>query len=223
MRKNLLLAGVLATLATCAQAQDAPGAEHNPTGLRPFIGLGFTSGGDTLTPVIYVPEGSSIRYRESISAGGGLDLRLGLSQRLANLPLSLQVAVAFHNDQANGIDGEKLRFRRIPIEATLLWHATDRTRIGFGVRKAVNPVFKGSGITCGGNDCTGEAKLKSNVGFLLEAEYAVTPSWSLKARYVWESFKVKSVSPAWERIELVGQGEQFEANHLGVHSLWYFN
>ena len=46
-----------------------------------------------------------------------------------------------------------------------------------------------------------------------EAEYALTPSWGLKGRYVFESFRPRNQP----------DGEQFEANHLGVMSVWYFD
>lgn len=218
MRKNLLLAGVLATLATCAQAQDAPGAEHNPTGLRPFIGLGFTSGGDSLQKITVTTQGSSTQYRENISAGGGWDLRAGLSQKLGSLPLSAQVAVAYHIDQDAGLGGTKYKFRRVPLEASLLWHATDRTRIGFGVRKsthAVNKITKGQFRLSNGSTVVvnGQDTLKGNLGWILEAEYAVTPNWSLKGRYVFEQFSYRDAPEA----------EKVDADHLGVHSIWYFN
>lgn len=185
---------------------------------RPFVGLGFTSGGDTLLKVNLVPQGGSgPTYREDVSSGGGIDLRFGFSRRLGEFPLTLQLAGAYHNDQVNGIEGEKIRFRRMPIEATLLWHATDRTRIGFGVRKATRPTFKLDNVkfTVDGQQVTvsGKADLKASTGFIVEAEYALTPAWGLKGRYVFESYRYRD-DP---------QGEKFEANHLGVMSLWYFD
>lgn len=197
-----------------AQAADAFGARDS---WRPFVGLGFTSGGDTLMKVDLVPEGSNTHYREDISSGGGIDLRFGVSRRLGDLPLTLQLVAAYHNDQANGIRGEKIRFRRMPLEATLLWHATERTRVGFGVRKATHPTFKLDNIRfpdgAGGETLvSGKADLKAKVGFIVEAEYALTPSWGLKGRYVFESFRPRNQP----------DGEQFEANHLGVISVWYY-
>ncbi|WP_290904904.1 hypothetical protein [Aquabacterium sp.] len=191
---------------------------------RPFVGLGFTSGGDTLLKVNLVPQGGSgPTYREDVSSGGGIDLRFGFSRRLGELPLTLQLAGAYHNDQVNGIEGEKIRFRRMPIEATLLWHATDRTRIGFGVRKATRPVFKLDNTTCSGASCTGTAHFKSNIGLILEAEYALTPGWGLKARYVVESYRVKNAPQILLDKGALTLEEKFEANHLGVMSVWYFD
>lgn len=227
MRKTTVLACLLAALAPLSHAEGADSA-HNPPGLRPFLGLGFTSGGDTITPVILSTPNNAKQYRESISAGGGLEFRAGASYRLPGQPFSIQAAAALHNDQTSGINGEKQRFRRIPVELTVLWHATDRTRIGFGVRKATHAVFKMDNTRCGATqetatDCSGKARMKSNVGFLLEAEYAVLPNWSLKARYVFESFRVKDASGPWLEEGRVLLDEKFEANHIGIQSVWYLN
>ena len=141
MRKTLLAACLLSSFAATAGAQSSE-ASYSPKGLRPFLGIGLAAGGDTLLRVQDTVEGSSTGKQSNIRAGDGLDLRLGLSMRLGDLPLSLQTVVAYHNDQTNGIDETKYRFRRVPVEATLLWHATDRARIGFGLRKSTNPVVK---------------------------------------------------------------------------------
>lgn len=226
MRKTMLLAACLGTFSGASAAQDID-QQRNTDGLRPFIGIGASTGGDKLITVQLVPvSGSGPTYQEDVKSGGGLDLRLGLSKRLGQLPWTLQVAGAYHNDQVNGVRGEKTRFRRIPVEATLLWHATDRTRVGFGVRKALNPVFRAEGGTCslGGGltvDCSGEAKLKSKAGYIVELEYAVTPGWSLKGRYVYESYRVSSVTPLWEQLGFVEVGQRFEADHFGIQSIWY--
>lgn len=218
-----LSAAVISTTPSTALAQtsDAHGVRDS---WRPFVGLGFISGGDKLARINLVPvNGSGPTYQEDVSSGGGIDLRLGVSQRLGDLPLTLQLAAAYENDQVNGIRGEKARFRRMPLEASLLWHATDRTRIGFGVRKATHPVFKLDNTTCGGTSCAGTAHFKSNVGAILEAEYALTTSWSLKARYVVESYRVKNAPQILLDNGLLTLEEKFEANHLGVMSVWYFD
>jgi len=189
------------------------------SGWQPFVGLGFTSGGDTFLKVRVVPvSGNGPTYREDVSSGGGIDLRLGASRRLGDLPLTVQFTGAYHNDQVSGIEGSKYKFRRLPVEATLLWHATDRARIGFGVRKATNATFKidnGQFTNAQGTEITysGQARLKASTGFVVEAEYAMTPTWGLKGRYVFESYRFRD-DP---------QGEKLEANHLGVMSVWYFD
>lgn len=218
MRNIRATAACALTLAAASTWADGFDTLETRNSWRPFVGLGFTSGGDTLLKVNLVPKGGSgTTYREDVSSGGGLDLRAGVSRRLGELPLTAQFAVAYHNDQVNGIDGEKARFRRVPLEATLLWHATDRARIGFGVRKATRPTFKVDNVKfdVNGQEVTGSGKasFKASVGFIVEAEYAMTPSWGLKGRYVFESYRLRD-DP---------QGEKFDANHLGVSSVWYFD
>ena len=211
----------LAAASSFADGFDTLGTRNS---WRPFVGLGFTSGGDKIARINLVPvSGSGPTYQEDVSSGGGIDLRFGFSRRLGELPLTLQLAGAYHNDQVNGIDGEKIRFRRFPLEATLLWHATERTRIGFGVRKATHAAFKLDNTTCGGASCEGTARFKSNVGVILEAEYALTPNWGLKARYVVESYRVKNGPQFLLDNRALTLEQKFEANHLGVMSAWYFD
>lgn len=221
IRAAVAYALALAAASSCASGFDTL---DNRNSWRPFVGLGFTSGGDKIARINLVPKGGSgPTFQEDVSSGGGIDLRVGFSRRLGELPLTLQLVGAYHNDQVNGIDGEKIRFRRFPLEATLLWHATERTRIGFGVRKATHPAFKLDNTTCGGTSCEGTARFKSNVGAILEAEYALTPSWGLKARYVVESYRVENGPQFLLDNSTLTLEEKFEANHLGVSSVWYFD
>lgn len=221
MRKPLLAACLLSTFVATAGAQSAD-AGYSPKGLRPFIGIGLAAGGDTLLRVQDTIEGASTGKQSNIRAGDGLDLRVGLSMRLGDLPLSLQTAVVYHNDQTNGIDDTKYRFRRIPVEATLLWHATDRARIGFGVRKSTNPVVKIDNGRLSGETTRFDAKInmKSSIGFLIEGEYAVTPGWSLKGRYVYESFRTRDTdNPA--NVLLENGNDKHKGDHFAIQSVWY--
>jgi len=222
MRHFRAMVACALSLAAASSFADGFDTASSRNSWRPFVGLGFTSGGDKIARINLVPvSGSGPTYQEDVSSGGGIDLRLGFSRRLGELPLTLQLTGAYHNDQVNGIRGEKARFRRLPLEATLLWHATDRTRIGFGVRKATHAVFKFDNTAC--TSCNGTAHFKSNVGAILEAEYTLTPSWGLKARYVVESYRVKNAPQALLDGGLLTLEEKFEANHLGVMSVWYFD
>lgn len=218
MRKTLLAACLLSTFAATAGAQSSEAA-YSPKGLRPFIGVGLAAGGDTLLRVRNDAEGARANDVSNIRAGDGLDLRLGLSLRLGDLPFSLQTAVAYHNDQSNGQDNTKYRFRRIPVEATLLWHATDRARIGFGVRKSTNPVVKVDNGRPAGSDTRVNAKfdMKSSTGFIVEGEYAVTPGWSLKGRYVYETFRDRDPDNG-----LLGS-DKAKGDHIAIQSVWYLN
>jgi len=223
MRKTLLAACLLSTFAATAGAQSSE-ASYSPKGLRPFLGIGLAAGGDTLLRVQDTVEGSSTGKQSNIRAGDGLDLRLGLSMRLGDLPLSLQTVVAYHNDQTNGIDETKYRFRRVPVEATLLWHATDRARIGFGLRKSTNPVVKiDNGLYQGlSTRINAKIDMKASTGFIVEGEYAVTPGWSLKARYVYETFRPKDPD-GLASIFLDSGGDKVKGDHVAIQSVWYVN
>lgn len=222
MRKMLLAACLLSTFVATAGAQSSD-SSYSPKGLRPFIGIGLAAGGDTLLSVQNDAEGASANDKTNIRAGDGLDLRLGMSMRMGDLPLSLQTAVAYHNDQSNGQDNTKYRFRRVPVEATLLWHATDRFRIGFGLRKSTNPVVKINNGRFAGNPTRFDAKvqMKANTGFIVESEYAVTPSWSLKARYVFESFRPRDSDDGIASLLLENGNERVKGDHIAIQSVWY--
>lgn len=186
--------------------------------LRPFVGLGFTSGGDTLQPVTLIPEGTTTEYKENVSAGGGIEARVGLALRMSGLPVSLRASVGAHNDQVNGSDGEKVYFRRFPLELQAMWHMGDRFSVGLGVRKATRArlTYKNVSYTDGSGDTQtiGEVKTRftSSLGLALEAEYALTPSWSISGRYVREHFKTEGSAP-----------ERADADHVGITTQWYFN
>jgi hypothetical protein len=214
MRKTLLAACLLSTLAATTTAQSSDAA-YSPKGLRPFIGIGLAAGGDTLLRVQNDAQGASATDFTDIRAGDGLDLRVGLSMKLGDLPFSVQTAVAYHNDQSNGQDNTKYRFRRVPVEATLMWHATDRARIGFGLRKSTQPTVKIDNGRLAGDSARFSAQydMTSSTGFLIEAEYAATPSWSLKGRYVFESFRFKDF-PEMDKVK---------GDHLAIQSVWYLN
>ena len=214
MRKMLLAACLLTTFVATAAAQSTESA-YSPKGLRPFIGIGLAAGGDTLLRVQNDAEGASSKDVTNIRAGDGLDLRLGLSMKLGELPFSVQTAVAYHNDQSNGQDNTKYRFRRVPVEATLMWHATDRARIGFGLRKSTQPTVKIDNGRLVGETArfSGKFDMTSSTGFLIEAEYAATPNWSLKGRYVYETFRFKD-APELDKVK---------GDHFAVQSVWYLN
>ena len=58
-------------------------------------------------------------------------------------------------------------------------------------------------------------QLKSSTGFLIEGEYAVTPGWSLKGRYVYETFRDRDPDNG-----LLGN-EKAKGDHIAIQSVWY--
>lgn len=213
MRRALALALAFSAATFPAMAEDS-----NGSGLKPFIGAGFTWGGDTIQGLRLVPQGTTIEYEEDISAGAGLDLRLGLAYRLSGQPLTLQASVGYHNDQASALNGTS-RFRRYPVELLMQWHVSEKGRLGFGVRRALSASFLREGFTCtdsgGTYDCPRiSERMKSSTGLIIEGEWLVTPSWGLKARYVHESYRFKD--PAFD-------SSKYEGDHFGLMTSYYFN
>lgn len=213
MRRALVLALTFSAATFPALAEDS-----NGSGLRPFIGVGYTWGGDTIQAWTLIPVGTTTKYDEDISAGAGLDLRLGLAYRLNGLPLTLQGSVGYHNDQVNGFTGGEHYFRRYPIELLLQWHASEKGRLGFGVRRAVNASFVTKGGTCGPDGATYTCPsfnegMKASTGLIVEGEWLVTPSWGLKARYVHESYRFK---------DPMVSSDKYEGDHFGLMTSFYF-
>lgn len=191
-------------LSSSVMAADTTGA------LRPFVGIGYSWGGDTILPVTLVTIGTGTRYREDVSAGAGLDLRAGLDYRLSGAPVSVQASIGQHNDEVNGLEGETAKFRRNPIELLAYWHGTPSTRVGFGVRRATRATYS----LYGGSVSTPlKTHFKASTGIVLEGEYFIAPSWSVKARYVHETFRSTDATP-----EL-----RFDGSHLGLLTQFYFN
>lgn len=210
MRRILAVALALGAAHFSAMAEDTTG-----WGLRPFIGAGYTWGGDTMQRWTLTPQGSSTDdgYIEDVSAGAGLDLRVGLSYRLGQLPLSVQVSVAHHIDQVSGLTGRGY-FRRMPAELVLQWHASDRLRIGMGVRRSLDATLRASGGTCGGSPCVDyRLEMKSSTGVILEGEWMMMPNWGLKARYVHEDYRFKDAP------NLI----KYEGDHFGLLTNYYFD
>lgn len=209
MKRLLALALALGTAQLATANDDTAG-----WGLRPFIGAGYTWGGDTVQRWTYEETSSgNFSHEEDVSAGAGLDLRLGLSYRFGASPVSLQASIAHHIDQTHGVSS-RAYFRRMPAELVLLWHANDRVRLGMGVRRSINATFKTSGGTCGNSACLSfREKLKSSTGVILEAEWMMTPNWGLKGRYVFEDYRLKNAPSIVE----------YEGDHFGVITNYYFN
>jgi hypothetical protein len=216
MRRALALALAMSAVNLSAMAD-----EGSSLRLRPFIGGGYTWGGDTIQALTITPKGSSTgpKYDEDVSAGAGLDLRVGLHLDLPNSPLSLQVSIAHHMDQHSGLDG-KTYFRRSPLELVGLWRVTDRLRVGMGMRRSLSSKFSWEGGTCqngNGDEVTCPSqnqKLKSSTGLILEAEYMVSPDWGVKARYVRESYRFKDESY---------DPTKYSGDHIGFLTNFYFN
>lgn len=210
MRLTIAAALLCSVLSTAHAQQGGP----SPAALRPFVGIGYTSGGETLVPVTVKPRGSGTEFKEDVSAGAGLEARVGLSFRLADMPVSVRASYGIHNDQSNGIDNDRVFFRRYPVEVLGFYHFSERASLGVGVRRATRPTlrYKNANIVLpDGSEVTGfdaTYGLQSTTGIVLEGEWRMTPSWGVSLRYVKEHFKVPGV--------------RIDADHVGVNTQWYF-
>lgn len=215
MKRTLALVLALSTVTLSAVAQEAAGS-----GLKPFVGIGYSWGGDTIQAVTLIPQGQTAkRYEEDISAGAGLMVQAGVAYSLRELPLTLKGSVGYHNDQVNGVNGESSAFRRTPIELLLQWHTSKQGRIGFGLRHITRATFASKGGTCGPTNApvacaTYREPMKASTGLVLEGEWMLTPSWGVQARYVFESYRFKDSS---------FDATRYEGNHLGLMTSYYFN
>lgn len=213
MRHTFAAALLCSVLSTTVHAQQAA---TSPAALRPFVGIGYTSGGDTLIPVRITQQGGGKEFSEDISAGGGLEARVGLSFKLANMPASVRASYGVHSDQHNGISNGQAFFRRYPVEVLGFYHFSDRASVGVGVRRATRPVlrFKNASVTIDGTKIENfneDFDLQPSTGIVLEGEWRLTPSWGVSLRYVKEHFNYGS-----------GPGSRIEADHLGINTQWYF-
>jgi hypothetical protein len=194
--KQLLLAMALATVANAGLAQSRPGSA-----VRPFLGLGFTGGGDELASVDF-SNGSST----SVHAGGLVDFKAGVDMLLPG-PFSMQLSLGYHVDSADGSNGS-YTFSRMPLELLGYVSPIDKFRLGLGVRSAIDSHISSSGVLAGNN-----ASFTSTVGVILEGEYFPFRSLGIKVRAVSEKYKGKGIN----------SGLTFDGTHGGVYGVYYFN
>jgi hypothetical protein len=171
-------------------------------GVSPFLGGGFTVGGDEVSTLTYENHDSA-----TLRAGGLLDLRAGLEYRLWDSPFSVQGVVAYHTDISNASNGSA-HFSRVPLELLVHWHPTDKWALGGGVRKATSAKYSASGA---GKQFGPDLSYTSSVGLVVEAEYFIIPSVGLKARYVNEEYTPTDHSSARK-----------DGSHVGVIAAYYF-
>lgn len=204
------LSGLLCLAMACSNAfaQDT----NKDSKFRILAGLGYTLGGDTIVNIELTPiSGSGSTYYEDLSAGAGLDFRLGGEYRLSDR-VRIQGMAAYHNDQANGLSAAA-SFYRMPVELLGHWRATENLWIGGGVRKALSAKLNREAGFKVGDTTLPAAKVNAhfNTGIVLEVEYMMSKNWGLKMRAVKES------------VTLDGDPEKYEGDHFGGILTYYFN
>jgi hypothetical protein len=159
MRAGAALAALLAGAA--AQAAD----------VRPFVKAGFDFGGDTLVTVIFLGgETESIKANEGFYFGGGMSIL----NDAKNFEMELSVAYKFNSVTASNGDVD---WTTLPVEM-LVFYRLPQWRLGGGLTYHLDPELDGSGVVGGLN-----VKFDDALGFVLQADYLITPNMAFGARY----------------------------------------
>jgi hypothetical protein len=191
--RGLPLAALGVLLAGSAVAQTP---SYTPIDIRPYFAVGLTGGGDEIATFNFT-DGSS----QTVNAGELVEFRAGLHWRVSEL-FSLRGSLGYHVASSNARNGS-FRFERFPVELTGLFQASQRLRVGLGVRKATGARARSSGAASGL-----DADFTASTGALGELEYFYTPSYSLYGRFVAENY--------------TSQGVRYNGNHVGVGVNFYF-
>ncbi|MFO1218112.1 MAG: hypothetical protein U1E89_07060 [Burkholderiaceae bacterium] len=176
----------------------ASGAAMAQTSARGLLGMGLTTGGDTLATVVFT-DGTT----ESIKAGGLVHVFGGVEFR-ATPQVTMQLNGGYQVDDTSRGSNGSLRFSRYPIEVLAHYQLNPAFRLGGGLRLVNSPKIRGSGVLSG----TG-LDFESTTGAVFEGEYLVTPNIGLKLRGVSETYKPKNGSPS------------ADGNHIGFYFTWY--
>lgn len=201
MFKNALL---LAALAGVLGHSQAAGTQAEPGWFAPFVGAGLTYGGDQIGDTIQYTNGDTSKIR----GGSLLDLRIGLEYQAVASPLSFQVSVGYHVDDTLAAKNGSASFHRFPVEVLMHWRPVENWRFGGGLRKTLSAETETSGR---GADYVRAQKYSSSTGFVLEAEWLITPKVGLKLRGVAEEYAPKTA----------GQ-DDVDGSHIGVIGVYYF-
>lgn len=190
---------VRSILAFCLAATAAVGsAQAQNRGVRGILGVGVTTGGDTLVTVVYSNGASDdIKGGGLVHVYGGVEVPVGPT-------VSLQGTLGYHVDDTYRGSNGSVRFSRYPLE--FLAHAmiNPSFRIGGGARFVNSAKVRGSGVLSGL-----DLDFDSTVGAVAEAEYLVNRSIGLKLRAVAEKYKPSNGGPS------------ADGNHVGFYFNWY--
>lgn len=181
-----------------AAALLASGAVMAQSSARGVLGLGLTTGGDTLATVVFT-DGST----ESIKAGGLVHVFGGVEFR-ASQQVTMQINGGYQVDDTSGASNGSLRFSRYPIEVLAHYQINPAFRLGGGARFVTSPKIRGSGVLSGTN-----LDFDNTTGVVFEGEYLVTPSIGLKLRGVAEKYKPSNGGPS------------ADGNQIGFYFTWY--
>lgn len=165
--------------------------------MRGILGVGITSGGDTLASVTFT-NGDT----EDVKGGGLIHIYGGAEFRISP-QVSVQGTFGYHVSDTSSASNGSLRFSRYPLELLAHYQINDKVRLGGGARFVNDAKVAGSGVLSAINVDYG-----STTGLVLEGEYLVTQRIGLKLRTVSEKYK-----PAG--------GPSADGNHIGFYFNWY--
>lgn len=197
----------------CAHADDfdswsAHGYAEGPVRAKPGFQavqrLGFTVGGDAISTITY-PDGA---IRE-ISAGGLNQIGLGVLYQWDAMPVSFAVTLNYHYD-SDYHENDNASFRRVPLETLFYFNATERFRIGAGIRYVYS-----ARATSNINGVTERITFEDTRGRVLEIGYQVRPHGWVSLRHVLEEYRVQSYSTTGTAPPQSGDAP-YDGSHYGL-------
>ena len=159
--------------------------------VRPVVGILLTGTASHDRSVLSNPDGSAV----SGNLGRSAEILAGAEFALAANGLRLRLAAGLQASNLSSGGGHE-RFTRVPLEATLMFPAGERLRVGGGLRYAARLRFGGAG---GGTS----DQLNATPGVIGAVDYRLSPHLLADFRYV------------YERYEVSGSGD-YEASHWGL-------
>ncbi len=138
------------------------------------FGILYTAGGDTIDELHYT-NGT----QQNIKAGGSYNFKLGSELRFKEIPLQLQLSLAYHynNDEASNADA---RYTRWPVEALAYYNFDKKWRLGGGLHYVTQPKYTYKFE----NDPQYTFKFEPSLGYVVEGEYFFSSATSVALRYV---------------------------------------
>jgi len=197
----------------CAYADDfdswsthgyAEGPVRAKPGYKAVQRLGFTVGGDAISTITY-PDGA---IRE-ISAGGLNQVGLGMLYQWDVMPVAAAVTLNYHYDSDYN-ENDNASFRRVPLETLLYFNATDRFRIGAGIRYVYS-----ARATSNIGGVTEKFTFEDTRGSVVEIGYQVRPHGWVSLRHVLEKYKVESYSTT-ATTPVSSGNDPYDGSHYGL-------
>lgn len=155
--KRVIAAFAVVTACALAQAE--------PSNWRFLASIGLAGGGEQITEGSITTVGTSNTHQFQITAGDGVQYRVGVDYRL--LPrLTLQTSVGYSSNAPMGMNGS-LTFTTIPVELLAFVDITSSLRIGGGARKT-QADMKATGVS---ENWIGAGTYSGSRGGVVELQY----------------------------------------------------